>query len=127
MFTISVALAGTEGTSRSMGEAMFVDPEGNILERGDSTPDSIFACEIRVDDVRRKRREWLVENNLFQFGRRGYVAVIGGTGDCPYTYMRDLMQGKYKQAEDEEVDFRDGTCLGYRKPEAKYIDEMRKT
>jgi len=123
MYTVSVALAGTDGTWRSMGEAMFVDPEGNVLEKGDSTPDGIVACEIRVEEVRRRRREWGVENNLFQFGHRGYVAVNGGAGDCPYKYMRDLVQGKYAQGEDEEVLLRDGTSCGFDKPEAKYVDE----
>ena len=36
------------------------------------------------------RRLWGVENNIYQFGHRGYVAVKGGAQDCPYTYMRDL-------------------------------------
>jgi formamidase len=103
MYTVSVALAGTDGTWRSIGKAMFVGPEGGVLERGDSTPDNIVACEAIVEEVRRWRREWGVENNLYQFGHRGYVAVEGGAGDCPYTYMRDLTQAKYKQAEDEEA------------------------
>lgn len=67
-----------------------------------------------------------VENNLFQFGHRGYVAVNGGAGDCPYKYMRDLMQGRYRQAEDEEVVFRDGTACGFTKAEAEYVDEAFK-
>jgi formamidase len=124
MYTVSVALAGSDGTFRSMGEAMFVGPEGNILERGDNTADGIFACEIQVEEVRRRRREWGVENNLFQFGHRGYVAVDGGAGDCPYKYMRDLMQGKYMQADDESVIVRDGTPCGFGKAEVKYVDEM---
>jgi formamidase len=124
MYTVSVALAGCDGTFRSMGEAMFVGPEGDILERGDGTPDNIIACELRVEEVRRRRREWGVENNLFQFGHRGYVAVSGGAGDCPYKYMRDMMQGKYKQAEDDEVVVRDGTPCGFEKPTAEYVDEV---
>ncbi|KAK9357658.1 hypothetical protein V1504DRAFT_478691 [Lipomyces starkeyi] len=96
---------------------------GDILERGDGTPDNIIACELRVEEVRRKRREWGVENNLFQFGHRGYVAVNGGAGDCPYKYMRDLMCGKYKQSEDEEVVVRDGTSCSFEKATAEYVDE----
>lgn len=126
MYTVSVALAGTDGTFRSMGEAMFVDPEGNILERGDNIADAIVACEIRAEDVRRRRKDWGVENNLFQLGHRGYVAVKGGAGDCPYTYMRDLMHGKYKQAEDEEVVIRDGRSCGFEMAKAEYIDESHR-
>ena len=37
-----------------------------------------------------RRVRWGVENNIYQFGHRGYVAVKGGAGDCPYTYMHDL-------------------------------------
>lgn len=126
MYTISVALAGSDGTFRSMGESMFVDPEGNVLVQGDGTADGIFACEIRVEEVRRRRREWSVENNLFQFGHRGYVAVKHGAGDCPYTYMQDLVGGKYKQAEDEEVLVRDGTSCGFVTPQVEYYDETQR-
>ena len=121
MFTVSVALAGADSTWRSMGQAMFVDPEGNVLEpRGDGTADHVVACEIRADEVRRRRREWGVENNLFQLGHRGYVAVKGGAGDCPYTYMTDLIRGRYAQADDEEVKVRDGTVCGFAAPTSAY-------
>lgn len=44
---------------------MFVDLEGNVLECGDVIFDYIVVCEICVDEVRRWRCEWGVENNLF--------------------------------------------------------------
>ncbi|KAF2868283.1 formamidase [Massariosphaeria phaeospora] len=124
MYTVSVALAGSDGTFRSMGQAMFVSPEGHILEQGDSTPDGIFACEIRTENVRRMRKEWGVENNLYQFGHRGYVAVNGGASDCPYTYMRDLVKGQYKQAGEQGVIVRDGKVCGFKAPEAEFVNEM---
>ena len=120
MFTASVALAGADSTWRSMGQAMFVDPEGNILESGNSTPDHIVACEIRVDEVRRRRREWGVENNLYQLGHRGYVAVKDGARDCPYSYMKDMVAGRYAQAGEETVQIRDGTVCGFAPPIAEY-------
>lgn len=123
MYTVSVALAGADSTWRSMGQAMFVDPEGNILEQGDGTADHIVACEIRAEEVRRRRREWGVENNLFQLGHRGYVAVKGGANDCPYTYMRDLVKGTYAQAEASEVMITDGTVCGFKEPTCEYKDE----
>jgi formamidase len=126
MYTVSVALAGTDGTLRSMGQAMFVGPEGNILEQGDGTADGIYACEIRVEEVRRKRREWGVENNLFQFGHRGFVAVEEGAGDCPYTYMRDLVKGQYSQAEDKEIKIRSGEVCGYERSGKQFVDELDK-
>lgn len=124
MYTVSVALAGTDGTFRSMGQAMFVGPEGDILVQGDSTPDGIFACEIRADEVRRRRREWGVENNLFQFGHRGYVAVREGARDCPYTYMKDLMQEQYRTTEDGDVKVRDGTGFGFQRSERVFVSEI---
>ncbi len=61
-----------------------------------------------------------VENNLYQFGHRGYSAVAGGATDCPYTYMRDLVAGKYRQHGEENVVVVDGTSCGIAKPTAKY-------
>jgi formamidase len=52
------------------------------------------------------------------------VAVKGGAEDCPYIYMRDLMKGEYRQAEDREVLVRDGTSRGFEKPVAEYVDEV---
>jgi formamidase len=124
MYTVSVALAGADSTWRSMGQAMFVGPEGDIIERGDGTADHIVACEVRADEVRRRRKEWGVENNLFQLGHRGYVAVQGGAGDCPYTYMRDLVNGRYAQAEDDTVAVRDGSSCGFDPPTTRYVDEF---
>ena len=104
-----------------VGEAMFCNPEGDIVRQSSSnTPDEIFACEIRKGDAAERRKNWGVENNLYQFGHRGYAAVAGGAQDCPYTYMTDLVAGKYKQAGEEEVKVVDGTGCGIEKPTAKY-------
>ncbi|GAB7350705.1 hypothetical protein MBLNU459_g1262t1 [Dothideomycetes sp. NU459] len=124
MYTVSVALAGTDGTWKSMGEAMVCGPEGDVLVKGNNCPDEIFAAEIRVEEVRRRRRHWGVENNLFQLGHRGYVAVKEGAQDCPYTYMQDLVKGRWKTWEDQEVVVRDGTTCGFIKPEATFINEF---
>ncbi|KAK0257277.1 hypothetical protein LTR91_018958 [Friedmanniomyces endolithicus] len=120
MWTCSVALAGSDGTFNSMGEAMFCNPEGEVVRHGNGNADEIFACEIRRGDALEKRRLWGVENNLYQFGHRGYSAVAGGATDCPYTYMRDLVAGKYRQHGEENVVVVDGTSCGIAKPTAKY-------
>ena len=120
MWTCSVALAGSDGTFNSMGEAMFCNPEGEIVRHGNGNADEIFACEIRKGDALDKRRNWGVENNLYQFGHRGYPAVEGGATDCPYTYRRDLVAGKYAQCGESEVKVTDGTGCGIPKPTAKY-------
>ncbi|KAK4569646.1 hypothetical protein LTR86_003411 [Recurvomyces mirabilis] len=120
MWTCSVALAGSDGTFNSMGEAMFCNPEGEIVRQGNGTADEIFACEIRKGDALEKRRNWGVENNLYQFGHRGYSAVAGGATDCPYTYMKDMVDGKYKQDGEEKVKVTDGTSCGLPKPTDHY-------
>ena len=51
---------------------------------------------MRPDLVREARRHWSVENNIYQFGHRGFTAVRGGAQDCPYTYMQDLVAGRYR-------------------------------
>ena len=120
MWTCSVALAGSDGTFNSMGEAMFCNPEGEVVRHGNGNADEIFACEIRAGDALEKRRNWGVENNLYQFGHRGYAAVQDGAGDCPYTYMQDLVKGQYKQHGEEDVRVLDGTSCGIPQPTAKY-------
>lgn len=104
-----------------MGEAQFVNPEGDLVRfSSNNTPDEIFACEIRKDDAASRRRNWGVENNLYQLGHRGYAAVRNGAGDCPYSYMRDLVQGRYKPFGEEGVQVRDGTGCGIPAPEREY-------
>jgi len=93
MYTASVCMCGTDGTFDSMGEGMFVSFDGQPLVTGSNRPDEIVTAELRPDLVREARRGWAVENNPYQFGHRGYVAVKGGAGDCRYTYMHDLVAG----------------------------------
>ncbi|KAI7232765.1 Formamidase [Hortaea werneckii] len=121
MWTCSVALAGSDGTFNSMGEAMFCNPEGEIVRHSNNANvDEVYCCEIRKGDALEKRANWGVENNLYQFGHRGYAAVSGGAQDCPYTYMQDLVKGKYKQSGEEDVKVTDGTGCGIPAPTTKY-------
>jgi formamidase len=116
MYTASVCMCGSDGTFDSMGEAMFVGFDGVPLVRGGGRPDEIVTCELRPDLVREARREWGVENNPYQLGHRGYVAVAGGATDCPYTYMHDLAAGRYRLPWEDEVVHRDGTSCGFAPP-----------
>ncbi len=97
MVTANVCMCGSDGTFDSMGEGMIVNFDGSIIAHGTSgRPDEIITAEVRPDLVREARRVWGVENNIYQLGHRGFSAVAGGAGDCPYTFMQDLVANKYR-------------------------------
>ncbi|KAF5887381.1 formamidase, partial [Rhizobium sp. PEPV16] len=75
--------------------------------------------------VREARLGWGVENNIYQFGHRGYVAVAGGAQDAPYTYMHDLVAGKYRLPWEDEVKVKDGTSCGFDKPMRRYGEPLK--
>jgi len=117
----NVCMCGSDGTFDSMGEGMIVNFDGSIIAHGTSgRPDEIITAEVRPDLVREARRSWGVENNIYQLGHRAYVAVDGGAGDCPYTYMQDLVAGRYRLPWEEAVSVTDGTSCGFARPTRKY-------
>jgi formamidase len=123
MYTASVCLCGSDGTFDSMGEGMFVGFDGTPLVEGGARPDEIITAELRPDLVREARRHWSVENNIYQLGHRGYVAVKGGARDCPYTYMKDLVAGSYRLPWESEVVVTDGSSCGFDEPVREYALE----
>lgn len=120
IYTASVCMCGSDGTFDSMGEGMIVGFDGVPIAQGGGRPDEIVTAEIRPDLVREARRVWGVENNIYQFAHRGYVAVQGGAQDCPYTYMQDLVAGRYRLPWEDEVVHRDGSSCGFAPPMRKY-------
>ena len=88
---------------------------------GNGAPDEIITAEVRPKLADEARRLWGVENNIYQFGHRGYVAVKGGAQDCPYTYMTDLVAGQYRLPWEAEVTHTDGTSCGFAEPEREYV------
>jgi formamidase len=123
MVTASVCMCGSDGTFDSMGEGMFVNFDGSMITEGGGRPDEIVTAEVRPDLVREARRVWGVENNIYQLGHRGYVAVKGGARDCPYTFMQDMVAGKYKLPWESEVQVTDGTSCGFAVPTRDYGPE----
>lgn len=116
-YTASVALAGPDTTGiPSMGEAMICDYEGHPLVTGDAHPDRVVTGTIVPARAAEARRTWGAENNIYQLGHRGYVAVAGGATDCPYTYMRDLAAGRYRVPWEDEVQVTDGVAQGFAPP-----------
>jgi len=120
MVTASVCLAGTDGTFNSMGEGMFVNFDGSLVATGSAIADEVIAAEVRPDLVREARIHWGVENNPYQLGHRGYVAVAGGARDCPYTYMEDLVKGQYRVPWEDDVVHTDGASCGFAAPTRRY-------
>ena len=121
MVTANVCMCGSDGTFDSMGEAMIVNFDGSVVAHGTTgRADEIVTAEVRPDLVREARRHWSVENNIYQFGHRGFTAVLGGAQDCPYTYMQDLVAGRYRLPWEDDVIHTDGTCCGFPKPTRGY-------
>ncbi len=127
MYTASVCMCGSDGTFDSMGEGTFVNFDGTPLVEGSHRPDEIITCELRPDLAREARHMWSVENNIYQFGHRGYVAVKGGARDCPYTYMKDMVAGRYRLPWESEVAVTDGTSCGFAAPTRDYQPEPVET
>jgi formamidase len=123
MVTASVCMCGSDGSFDSMGEGMIVNFDGVPLVMGSHRPDEIITSEVRPDLVREARIHWSVENNPYQFGHRGYVAVKGGAQDCPYTYMKDMVAEKYKLPYEDDVIHKDGSSCGYEPPTRGYVGE----
>ena len=121
MVTANVCMCGSDGTFDSMGEGMICNFDGSVIAHGTTgRVDEIITAEVRPDLVREARIHWGVENNIYQFGHRGYAAVKGGAGDCPYTYMHDLAAGRYRLPWEDAVQVVDGTSSGHAAPTRSY-------
>ena len=123
MQTASVCMCGSDGSFDSMGEGMFVNFDGVPMVEGGGRADEIITCELRPDLVREARLGWGVENNLYQLGHRGYVAVKGGARDCPYTFMTDLAAGRYRLPWEAQVKVIDGSSCGFAAPTRDYAPQ----
>ncbi len=126
MVTANVCMCGSDGSFDSMGEGMIVNFDGAVLAHGvNGRPDEIITAEVRPDLVREARLGWGVENNIYQLGHRGYVAVKGGASDCPYTFMRDMVAGRYRLPWEDGVKVVDGTTCGFPAPTRRHGDAYR--
>lgn len=123
MITASVCMCGSDGDFDSMGEGMICQFDGTVLVEGGGRPDEIITGEVRPDLVREARIHWGVENNIYQLGHRAYVAVKGGARDCPYTFMQDLVNEKYRLPWEDNVKHIDGRYFGFEPPTQEYSSE----
>lgn len=126
MVTANVCMCGSDGSFDSMGEGMIVNFDGTVLAHGTTgRVDEIITAEVRPDLVREARENWGVENNIYQFGHRGFTAVKGGAQDCPYTYMQDMVAGRYELPWDADVKVKDGTSCGFPKPTRLFSESSK--
>ena len=112
MVTASVCMCGSDGSFDSMGEGMIVNFDGVPLVTGGGRPDEIITAEVRPDLVREARIHWGVENNIYQFGHRGYVAVAGGAQRLPLHLHAPPGRGPLQVPWESEVKVTDGTSCG---------------
>jgi formamidase len=121
MVTANVCMCGSDGTFDSVGEAMVVNFDGQVIAHTTTgRADEIIAAEVRPDLAREARLYWGVENSIYQLGHRGYAAVRGGAGGCPHTYMHDLVAGRYRAPWEDQVKVTDGTGCGVPAPTRRY-------
>jgi formamidase len=125
MVTASVCLCGSDGSFDSMGEGMVCNFDGTVMVEGSGRPDEIITCEVRPDLVREARAHWAVENNPYQLWHRGYVAVKGGAMDCPYTFMHDMVHGRFRLPWEADVVHTDGTSCGFGVPARAHAPSNR--
>jgi formamidase len=126
MVTANVCMCGSDGTFDSMGEAMFCNFDGGVIAHGATgRADEIVTAEVRPDLVREARAHWGVENNIYQLGHRGFSAVRGGATDCPYTYMHDLVAGRYRLPWEASVRATDGTSAGLPAPTRSFAPKLK--
>ena len=127
MVTANVCMCGSDGSFDSMGEGMIVNFDGSVIAHGTTgRADEIITAEVRPDLVREARKHWGVENNIYQLGHRGFTAVKGGAQDCPYTFMQDMVAGKYRLPWEDEVAHKDGTSCGFPAPSRHFGEKILK-
>jgi formamidase len=126
MVTANVCMCGSDGSFDSMGEGMIVNFDGTIIAEGvTSRADEIITAEVRPDLVREARANWGVENNIYQLAHRGFTAVDGGAQNCPYTFMQDMVHGRYKLPWEATIKVTDGTPSGFAKPTRRYGEKFQ--
>lgn len=108
MFTASVNLAGYDGSFYYFGEGNVVNYDGAMISEGHRNPMEIVTAEIFPELADLARKNWGLENNVYNLGARGYVATPGGLTDNYLNWVRDLAEGNYHVPWEDEVRIKDG-------------------
>lgn len=113
MYTVSVNLAGYDNVFYYFGEGQVCNIDGTTLVQGHRNPWEIVTAEIYPKLSDNARKSWGLENNIYNLGHRGYVALPGGEKDAGLTYIKDLAAGKYKLPWEDDMLIKDGSIYGY--------------
>ncbi len=113
MYTAAVNLAGYDNVFYYFGEGQICNFDGTTLVQGHRNPWEIVSGEVYPKMADQARTDWALENNIFNVGTRGYVAVPGGVKECPYTWVKDFAEGKYHLPWEDEIKIKDGSFYGY--------------
>ncbi len=108
MYSISVNLAGYDGVFYYFGEGTVCNYDGNVIQQGHRNPWEIVTAELFPRLVDEARKNWALENNIFNVGCRGYVGKPGGERENYLTWVKDLAEGNYKLPWDQDIKIRDG-------------------
>lgn len=120
MWTFSVNLAGYDGTFYYFGEGQLCDFNGNTLAQGHRNPNEIVTGEIYPSLADNARISYGLENNIYNLGSRGNVAIKGGAKNPHFTYMEDLVRGEYKLPWEDKIQIKDGSIYGYPAPREEH-------
>lgn len=112
MYTVSVNLAGYDGVFYYFGEGQICNYDGTTLVQGHRNPYEIVTGEVFPELVDNARKDWGLENNIYNLGHPGYVAVPGGS-ITDLSYINDLAAGKYKLPWEDDMKIKDGSIYGY--------------
>jgi formamidase len=113
MYTMAVNLAGYDGVFYYFGEGQVTNFDGTVLVQGQRNPWEIVSGEVFPKMADQARRDWGLENNIYNTGHRGYVGQPGGESDAGLQWIKDLAAGKYRLPWEDEVKIKDGSIYGY--------------
>lgn len=113
MYTMAVNLAGYDNELYFFGEGRVVNYDGTVMASGSRHEWEIVTGEIKPKDADNARISWGLENNIYDLGHRGYVAVPGGVQEPGLSYIHDLANGNYHLPWEDKVQVKDGSIYGY--------------
>jgi formamidase len=113
MYTLAVNLAGYDGVFYYFGEGQVTNFDGTVLVQGQRNPWEIVSGEVYPKMADQARRDWGLENNIYNTGHRGYVGLPGGEPDAGLQWIKDLAAGKYRLPWEDEMKIKDGSIYGY--------------